>query len=75
MVEDRPGVLSQVTACLGNASVSVGQMFQAEGMRGEASITILTHQARDKDVREAVKSIALLPSIRKAPRAVRIFDL
>jgi homoserine dehydrogenase len=75
MVEDRPGVLSQVTACLGNASVSVGQMFQAEGMRGEASITILTHQARDKDVREAVKSIALLPSIRKTPRAVRIFDL
>jgi homoserine dehydrogenase len=75
MVEDRPGVLSQVTACLGSASVSVGQMFQAEGMRGEASITILTHQARDKDVREAVKSIALLPSIRKAPRAVRIFDL
>jgi hypothetical protein len=50
-------------------------MFQAEGMRGEASITILTHQARDKDVREAVKSIALLPSIRKTPRAVRIFDL
>jgi len=75
MVEDRPGVLSQVTACLGSASVSVAQMFQAEGMRGEASITILTHQARDKDVREAVKAIALLPTIRKSPRAVRIFDL
>ena len=75
IVEDRPGVLSHVAACLGNASVSVGQMFQAEGVRGEASITILTHQARDKDVRDAVKNIAALPSIRKAPRAVRIFDL
>jgi len=75
MVEDRPGVLAQVAACLGGASVSVAQMFQAEGVRGEASITILTHTARDRDVREAVRGIAGLPTIRKAPRAVRIFDV
>jgi len=75
MVEDRPGVLAQVAACLGGAGVSVAQMFQAEGVRGEASITILTHQARDRDVREAVKGIAGLQTIRKSPRAVRIFDI
>jgi homoserine dehydrogenase len=75
MVEDRPGVLAQVAACLGSAGVSVAQMFQAEGVRGEASITILTHLARDRDVREAMKAIAALPAIRKAPRAVRIFDV
>jgi homoserine dehydrogenase len=75
MVEDRPGVLAQVAACLGSAGVSVAQMFQAEGVRGEASITILTHQAKDRDVREALKAIAGLTTIRKAPRAVRIFDL
>jgi homoserine dehydrogenase len=75
MVEDRPGVLAQVAACLGSAGVSVAQMFQAEGVRGEASITILTHQARDRDVREAVKAITGLQTIRKSPRAVRIFDL
>ena len=75
IVEDRPGVLAQVAACLGNAGVSVGQMFQAEGVRGEAWITILTHQACDRDVREAVKGIAKLPAARKTPRAVRIFDL
>jgi homoserine dehydrogenase len=74
-VEDRPGVLAQVTACLGSANVSVGQMFQAEGVRGEASITILTHLALDRDVRDAVKAIAKLPSVRRAPRAVRIFDI
>jgi homoserine dehydrogenase len=75
LVEDRPGVLAQLAACLGNAGVSVAQMFQAEGIRGEASITILTHQARDRDVREAVGGIARLLTIRKTPRAVRIFDL
>ncbi len=75
IVEDRPGVLAQVAACLGSANVSVAQMFQAEGVRGEASITILTHQAVDRDAREAVKGIAKLPAIRKSPRAVRIFDI
>ncbi len=74
-VEDRPGVLAQVTACLGSANVSVAQMFQAEGVRGEASITILTHQTGDRDAREAVKGIAKLPAVRKTPRAVRIFDI
>ncbi len=75
IVDDRPGVLAQVAACLGTANVSVAQMFQAEGARGEASITILTHQAQDHDVREAVKAIAGLQAMRKTPRAVRIFDL
>lgn len=75
IVEDRPGVLAVVAACLGGARVSVAQMHQAEGIRGEATITMLTHEARDRDVRDAVNGIAALPSIRKAPRAVRIFDI
>ena len=36
---------------------------------------MLTHEAGDRDVREAVRGIANLPSMRKTPRAVRIFDL
>lgn len=75
VVEDRPGVLAQVATRLGGAAVSVAQMFQEPGARGQASITMLTHEARDKDAREAIRGIAELPSIRKAPRAVRIFDI
>jgi homoserine dehydrogenase len=75
IVEDRPGVLAQVANRLGGAGVSVAQMFQEPGVRGEASITMLTHEARDKDVRDAVQAIATLPAIRKKPRAVRIFDI
>ena len=64
-----------MAACLGGSRVSVAQMFQAEGIRGEASITMLTHEARDRDVRDAVNGIAGLPAARKAPRAVRIFEI
>ena len=75
LVEDQTGVLAQIAHRLGASRVGVAQMFQAPGLRGEAEITILTHDARDRDVRDAVKAIAALPSVRRAPRAIRIFDV
>lgn len=75
LVEDQPGVLAQIAQRLGASRVSVAQMFQAPGVRGEASITILTHEAKDREAREAIQAIAALPAVRKSPRAVRIFDL
>jgi homoserine dehydrogenase len=75
MVEDQPGVLAQIAHRLGASRVSVAQMHQAQAIRGQASITMLTHEARDKDVREAVVAITTLPAVVKGPRAIRIFDL
>jgi homoserine dehydrogenase len=74
LVDDQPGVLAQIAQRLGGSLVSVAQMFQEPGVRGEASITLLTHEARDRDVRDAVAAIAALPTVRRAPRAIRIFD-
>ncbi|HYJ31631.1 MAG TPA: homoserine dehydrogenase [Candidatus Binatia bacterium] len=75
MVEDQPGVLAQIAHRLGASRVSVAQMHQAQAVRGQAAITMLTHETRDKDAREAVAAIASIPSVLKGPRAVRIFDL
>ena len=74
-VEDQPGVLAQIAHRLGASRVSVAQMHQAPSVRGQASITMMTHESRDKDVREAVAAIAGLPTVLKGPRAIRIFDL
>jgi len=75
MVEDQPGVLAQIAHRLGASRVSVAQMHQAQSVRGQASITMLTHETRDKDAREAVQAIASIPAVLKGPRSVRIFDL
>lgn len=75
MVEDQPGVLAQIAHRLGASRVSVAQMHQAPSVRGQASITMLTHETRDKDAREAVQAIASIPAVLKGPRSVRIFDL
>jgi homoserine dehydrogenase len=74
-VEDQPGVLAQIAHRLGASRVSVAQMHQAPSVRGQASITMMTHETRDKDAREAVAAIASLPTVLKGPRAIRIFDL
>jgi len=74
IVDDQPGVLAQIAQRLGGARVSVAQMFQEPGVRGEASITLLTHEARDRDLRDAVAAIGTLATVRRAPRAIRIFD-
>ncbi|MEK7316372.1 MAG: homoserine dehydrogenase, partial [Candidatus Eisenbacteria bacterium] len=74
IVDDQPGVLAQIAQRLGGARVSVAQMFQEPGARGEASITLLTHETRDRDLREAVATIGSLATVRRAPRAIRIFD-
>jgi homoserine dehydrogenase len=74
-VEDQPGVLAQIAHRLGTSRVSVAQMHQAPSVRGQASITMMTHETRDKDARDAVAAIASLPTVLKGPRAIRIFDL
>jgi homoserine dehydrogenase len=74
IVDDQPGVLAQLAQRLGAARVSVAQMFQEPSVRGEASITILTHEARDRDLRDATSAIAALAAVRRAPRFIRIFD-
>lgn len=74
-VEDQPGVLAQIAHRLGASRVSVAQMHQAPSVRGQASITMLTHETRDKDAREAAAAIASIPAVLKGPRAVRIFDI
>lgn len=74
LVDDQPGVLAQIAQRLGGARVSVAQMFQEPGARGEASITLLTHEARDRDLRDAIATIGSLATVRRAPRAIRIFD-
>jgi len=75
MVEDQPGVLAQIAHRLGASRVSVAQMHQAPAVRGQASITMLTHEVRDRDAREAIQAIASIPAVLKGPRSVRIFDL
>jgi homoserine dehydrogenase len=76
-VHDRPGVLARLAGALGDAGVSIEQMVQ-DGGRGSTGVPVdivmLTHEARERDVRTALASIARAGVAASEPRLLRIQD-
>jgi homoserine dehydrogenase len=58
-VQDRPGVLAEVTAVFGRRGVSIRSMEQ-QGLGDEARLVFLTHQARHGDVQQTLTDLQAL---------------
>ena len=76
-VHDQPGVLGQLMTILGSHAVSIAQVVQdgAPGRRDTDSpvwVVVLTHRAREGDVRNALAEIDGLPIVRERARVIRI---
>src|SRR5262249_18567730 len=69
-VLDKPGVLGQLMTSLGNHGVSVAQVVQATGE--PAWVIVLTHEAREGDLRAALAEIDGLAVVRHPARVIRI---
>ncbi len=70
---DRPGVLSAVAGVLGKYGISISSVIQKgrwEG--GPVPIVMMTHEARESQVRQAMAEIAALPVIPQAPVLIRV---
>lgn len=71
-LEDQPGVLGKVTTALGDSGVSIDQMRQYGREPDAATVLIVTHEAPDRAVREALRAISALPVSQAEPVALRI---
>ena len=65
-VEDKPGVLADITRILADQEISIDAMFQREPEEGEdqADIIMLTHETREKNIDAAIAKINALPVVR-----------
>jgi homoserine dehydrogenase len=72
-VEDRPGVLAEVAAALGNHDVSV-RNFNQEGTPDAARLVMVMHPTLESKFFAAVDEIAALPFVGAAPRAIRVIE-
>lgn len=61
---DRPGVLSKISGILGEHNISIASVIQ-KGRRigGAVPLVILTHMAKEKDVKKALAEIDTLPVV------------
>ncbi|HET9338057.1 MAG TPA: homoserine dehydrogenase, partial [Casimicrobiaceae bacterium] len=76
-VDDRPGVLADITRILADREISIEAMIQKEPAEGEAQtdIILLTHRSVEKRVADAIARIEALPTVRGAIVRIRLEDL
>jgi homoserine dehydrogenase len=71
--DDKPGVLSQVSGILGRYDISITSMIQPERQIGGAiPIVMMTHDAKEANVRKALAEIDALAVIKEQSRFIRI---
>ena len=72
---DRPGVLSKISGILGDNGISIRSVHQ-KGRKSEGSVPIvmLTHRAREADVKKALSEITRLDIVSDQPVLIRIED-
>ncbi|HWS13655.1 MAG TPA: homoserine dehydrogenase [Rhodocyclaceae bacterium] len=76
-VEDKPGVLADITRILADQHISIDAMIQKEPAQGErqANIIMLTHQTLEKNVDAAIALIERLPTISGKVTRIRLEEL
>jgi homoserine dehydrogenase len=76
-VEDRPGVLADVTRLLANDGISIVSMIQREPGEGEeqTDIIMLTHKTRERNIDAAIAEIEALPAVKGRIIRLRLEEL
>jgi homoserine dehydrogenase len=76
-VEDKPGVLADITRILADQQISIDAMIQREPGEGESQtdIIMLTHVTREKNVDAAIVKIEALPVVKKKVIRLRMEEL
>ncbi|WP_028314263.1 homoserine dehydrogenase [Desulfatibacillum aliphaticivorans] len=72
---DRPGVLSKVSGVLAKYSISIASVHQkGRHTEGPVPIVMLTHEAKEANIRKALEEVGSLDVIAEAPMLIRIED-
>ena len=73
MAQDRPGVLSRITGVLGDHDISIASVIQKGRATAQAvPVVMMTHEARERDMRAALTAIDRLPDVALATTMIRV---
>ncbi len=71
-VEDKPGVLAAIAGILGDNGISIDSVIQKGRSGGMVPLVILTHHAKEQNVRTAMKKIGKLRSTKNEAMIIRL---
>ena len=70
---DRPGVLARISKILGSHRISIASVLQKDRRREQiVPVVMMTHDARERDVQEALAEIDRLAMIRRKSVSIRM---
>ncbi len=74
LVEDKPGVLAQLTKVLGDTTIGIEAVHQEEPEEGElyAEVVLLTDQTTEANILKAIQKIEALPGIQGEVKRIRV---
>jgi homoserine dehydrogenase len=71
-VVDKPGVLSRIAGVLGHHQISISSVLQKGRGESAVPIFIVTHRAKESDMRAALAEVDRLPDVLDRTRMIRI---
>jgi homoserine dehydrogenase len=73
-VADQPGVLAQIAFALGEANISIASVIQKETNQDArtAELVIMTHEAHEASMQQALQAVRALPPIREIGGFLRV---
>jgi len=73
-VDDRPGVLAQVSKVLGDHRISISSVIQktVDDKAQTAEIVIMTHPAKEAEMQRALKELERLSSVKEIGNFIRV---
>lgn len=76
-VEDRPGILGHITGILGSKNISIQSVIQKGRQTdgGEVAVVMMTHEAREKDLVDALEAIEKTKKFRDKTTFIRIEEI
>jgi homoserine dehydrogenase len=73
MAQDRPGVLSKVAGILGQHEISIAHVIQkGRAAREAVPVVMMTHEARERDMRAALAAIDHMSDVSAATTMIRV---
>ncbi len=72
LVDDKPGVLSQITALFAQHNISIETVLQRATDNNQANLLFATHIATEKAIADVIKELESLDFVKATPAMIRI---
>ena len=73
-VVDEKGIFARITGALSDSGISIDEVFQKNRDGGRASIVIITHLAREKDLEDCLSNVGKSGELLQPIQRIRVLS-